>query len=431
MNLGYWQRAAFLFLLFTYSLLFYFILTFQQGIDFASFYSASQTLTIGNNPYQTLFATYLPVAKKLAANLNPPIVLILFNPLVQFDYNTALTIWWLVSLFLGLIAAHFTFKHVFSPDFLKKNRATLYLLYLSFFATMMDTAITQLGALLFFCIMLGYHFYLRKNDYLAGLLWGIIIAMKLFPALLFLYALHQKRYKVFAFTLFITLLLSIFPLLLYGKAIYQDYFSMMAEVMWYGDSWNASLYGFLFRVFMDANDKMQSHLWLNLLYGVLFIVFLLWYLKTLIKTPVMVKQSFALTLAMMLFLSPFGWLYYFSLLIFSLAFTWSIIFSEEGNNKAKLLWLMSLFLLNFPMDYLSSKKMLTLSSKLFLNSFYFYGLFIHLYLLGTQKATQMQRKSPRHTNFNYLPIISIIFGFGLLVPILSFIGRLFDIDWSN
>lgn len=425
MNLSYWQRAAFLFLLFTYSLLFYFILTFQQGIDFASFYSAAQTLTIGNNPYQSLFATYLPVTKQLAANLNPPIVLILFNPLTQFGYQTALIIWWLTSFFLGLVAVHLTFKQAFSPDFLRQHWGTLYILYLAFFSTLMNTAIMQLGALLLFCIMLGYHFYLTKKDYPAGLLWGCIIAMKVFPGLLFIYVLHQKRYKLFAIMFCVVAFMTLFPIVLYGLTIYKQYFSMMSKILWYGDNWNASIYGFLFRIFVNARDTTQSHLWVNISYGVLFMICLGWYLKNLTKMSY--QQSFAFTLCVMLLLSPFGWLYYFSLLILPLAYSWKTIFSQETVQN-KMAWLICLFLLNFPMDYLSSKKMLTLSSKLFLYSFYFYGLVIFTLLFSKQLSTN----KPNSTmTTNYLPVIGIIISFGLFIPILSFIGRLFSIDWSK
>ncbi|CEK09506.1 glycosyltransferase family 87 protein [Legionella hackeliae] len=430
MNLAYWQRAAFLFLLASYGLLFYFILTFQQGIDFASFYSASQMLAMGDNPYQTLVATYLPVVKKLACNLNPPIVLILFNPLVQLNYHTALVIWWLVSLILSLVSARLVFKLVFSPDFYQQNWPNLYLLYLAFFGILMDRAIAQLGALLLFCILFGYHFYVKKNDCLAGILWGFIIALKFFPAMLFFYVLLQKRYKTFLIMSTVTLLLCILPILLYGMTIYQQYFSMMSQIRWYGDNWNASIYGYFFRIFIDTNNKTQSHIFVNTLYGLSFIVLLLWYLKTAIKMQAnaMDKHFFALSLAMMLLLSPFGWLYYFSLLIFPLCLTWETLFLHGYNFKHNILWLLSLFLLNFPIDYLSSKKMTELTNKFFIYSFYFYGLLLLIFLLSHQR-TQITRSRHALTNSRYVPVIAIIFIFGFLVPVLSFLERLFDLPF--
>ncbi|OCH97319.1 hypothetical protein A8135_03420 [Legionella jamestowniensis] len=430
MNLASWQRAAFLFLLASYGVLFYFILTFQQGIDFASFYSASQTLMLGNNPYQTLVATYLPVVKKLACNLNPPFVLMLFSPLAKLNYHAALTTWWIISLILSLVAARLVFKHVFSADFYQENWPSLYLLYLAFFGILMDRAITQLGALLLFGIILGYHFYSKKKDYWAGALWGFVIALKFFPALLFFYVLLQKRYQVFVVMLGIALFLSLLPMIIYGTDIYTYYFAMMPKVQWYGDNWNASVYGFLFRTLVDVHDKTQSRLYINILYGVLFIAFLLWYLKkaSTLLTASRDKQFFALTLSMMLLLSPFGWLYYFSLLIFPLALTWEMFFLHGDSIKQKILWLLSLFLLNFPIDYLSSKKMTELFNKFSIYSFYFYGLLLLIYLLS-REHTPITRFHRAPASARHYPVIIIIFAFGFLIPVLSFLERLFDLPF--
>ncbi|ASQ47161.1 glycosyltransferase family 87 protein [Legionella clemsonensis] len=430
MNLASWQRAAFLFLLASYGVLFYFILTFQQGIDFASFYSSAQMLITGNNPYQTLVAHYLPVVKKLACNLNPPFVLMLFSPLAKLNYHSALAIWWIISLILSLIAARLVFKHAFSVHFYQQNWPNLYLLYLAFFGILMDRAITQLGALLVFCIILGYHFYSKKKDYLAGALWGFVIALKFFPALLFFYVCLQKRYQAFAIMLSVALLLSLLPLMVYGTQIYKDYLAMMPQVQWYGDNWNASVYGYLFRIFVDVHDKTQSRLYVSIFYGILFIVFFLWYLKKAsnLLTPSSDKQFFALTLAMMLLLSPFGWLYYFSLLIFPLALTWEAIFLYGNSLKPKILWLLSLFLLNFPIDYLSSKKMTELLNKFLIYSFYFYGLLLLIYLLSRPQI-HFTRSHPAPISARYYPVIIIIFAFGFLIPLLSFIERLFDIPF--
>ncbi|KTD19130.1 Protein of uncharacterised function (DUF2029) [Legionella lansingensis] len=431
MNLGYWQRAVLLLLLFTYSLLFYFIYTHQQGIDFASFYSAAQLLAMGENPYQILFATYLPTAKKIAANLNPPIVLLLLNPFVQLTYKTALTIWWFLSLGLGAIGAGITFHYLFPHHFLKRNWINLYLLYFSFFATLMDTAIAQIGALLLFTIMLGYHFYCQNRDYAAGIMWGFIIAAKLFPGLLFFYVLLQKRFKVFWVMLFVFLLLTLMPAFIYGSDVYYKYISMIVRVLWYGDSWNASIYGFLFRLFIDARDQTQSILWIKILYVSLFSICLLWYLRKIAQIGTEKTYSFALTLVMMLIMSPFGWLYYFSLLIFPLILTWLIIFATDGNSKGKCLWFISMFMLNFPMDYLRSTKILTIQSKLFFNSFYFYGLALLLYLVVTETRMKKVELNENNTGNKYLPVVYVIIAFGLLVPILSFLGRLFHIDWPS
>lgn len=428
-NYHYWQLALFLILLGTYSLLLYLILTNQYRVDFSSFYSAAQTLHAGENPYRVLSTTYLPTVKKLSANLNPPMMLWLFSPLSQLNYHMALAVWSIFSFILGLIGAGIAFKHAFPPHFLKKNWFNLYLLYLAFFATISNTAIAQLGAILLFFIMIGYHFYTKNHNYLAGIMWGIIIAIKLFPALLFFYVLSQKRYKTLVIMFSTLILMWLIPLLIYGPTIYNQYFSMMTRVLWYGDSWNASVYGFIFRLFVDTHNKTASLLLVKTLYGILFFLSLLWYLREInIKRANRVhQQSFCLTLVMMLIMSPFGWLYYFSILIPPLALTWLAAVDERTfSNKILLMWLLCLFLLNFPMDYVSAGNMTVFLDKLGFYSFYFYGLLLLAYLLTRSIEIDDNNEIKINATYHYfLPATLIIFAFGLLVPIISFIMRLF------
>ncbi|MCC5013571.1 MULTISPECIES: glycosyltransferase family 87 protein [unclassified Legionella] len=430
MNFRHWQIAVLLLLLSTYSVLFYFVFTYQYKLDFSSFYSAFQLFDTGDNPYQSLYTTYLLTIKKLSANLNPPIVLWVLTPLLRLNYDLALIIWSGLSLLLGLIGAHFSFKLAFPADFIKKNWLSLYLIYLSLFATVMDTAIAQFGSILFFFIMTGYYCYLNNREYSAGLLWGIIIAMKFFPALLFFFVLKQGRYKVFMVMCVTLLVLCLIPWVVLGTTIYKQYFSMMTRVLWYGDSWNASLYGFLFRLFIDVHDKTQSLIAIKTAYIFLFFSLLFWYLKKSTgKSTVQNHQPFCLTLVMMLLMSPFGWLYYFPLLILPFACLW-ITAIDKKTNTAQLLfmWLISLFLLNFPIDYVRTTDMPTFLGKLGFYSFYFYGLLLMAHLLTRQPilppANDLSiNKAPAY----FTPSLSIIISFGLLIPIISFVMRLFSI----
>ncbi|RMX17921.1 DUF2029 domain-containing protein [Legionella jordanis] len=430
MRIGYWQSAVFLITLFIYCGLFYFILSFQQGIDFAAFYSSAQMLTMGNNGYQVLLATYLPVAKKIAANLNPPFFLMLFNPLVKYQYGTALLIWWLISLVASFIGAGLAFHHIFPRSFLKKNWLNLYLIFFVFFGTLMNMTIAQFGGVLLLFVMLGYYFYCKNRDCAAGITWGIIISLKLFPALLFIFALLQKRYKVFWSMFFTTLLLSVAPAFIYGPEVYKDYLSMFQYVTWYGDSWNASLFGFLFRILIDARDKTQSLIWIKLFYLILFAIGLLFYLNKAKKVRIDSQYCFAFTIVMMLFLSPFGWLYYFPVLVFPLALSWFAVFGQEGNAPAKFLWFVSFFLLNFPMDYCWSTRMLTLESRLGIHSLYFYGLGLLIFLMSNSKIKPRFFDSD-HYGWSYLPVLYCILGFGFFIPFIGFVGRIFHVNWSN
>lgn len=441
-------------MLFTlYSIIFYLIFTYQYRLDFSSLYSACGALLNHYNPYQVLETTYFPVAKKLPANLNPPFGLWVFSPLTLISYPVAMVLWSIFSFILGLIGAHIAFNLAFSADFLKKNRFYLFIIYLASLATLANTAIAQLGSLLLFFTMSGYYCYRKHKDYLAGFLWGIIITIKLFPALLFFYVVVQKRYRVFCAMVLTFSVLLLIPLLVYSVDIYKNYFSMMTRVLWYGDSWNASIYGLLFRLLVDINHRPVSLVLVNVLYFSLFLFILLFYLQAirniqeekdarhvehsetspkrrgilrfalddvclfrcLPQVSYSPHKAFCLTLVTMLLLSPFGWLYYFSLLVLPLCLTWAAATTSSG---LLILWSICLFFINFPLDYIPSTKMGPFLDKISFYSFHFYGLLLLMYLTTQIKAVH----PPSFTRA--APIFLSVFSFDIFIIIISFLPRL-------
>lgn len=424
MNNRYWQATFVLSIIYIYWLLFYTVLTQENIIDFTSFFTAILALINNENPYRILYTSFFPVAKKVSANLNPPIVLWMAKPLAQFSYHTALTIWSFFSFILGLIGASITFSYAFSAKFLKKYRLYLYLAYLSLFSTLMNISIVQLGSVLLFFIMLGYHFYLTERNYLAGILWGIIIAVKLFPALLFFYVLKQRRIKVFTVMLATFLLASLIPLLVYGPTIYIQYYEMMSRVLWYGDNWNASFYGYIFRLFIDNRNTSLNLIPVETLYLILFFSSLIWYLKKLGKNEInhLNHQPFCLTLVMMLLLSPFGWLYYFSILILPLTLTWvTAIEDKTSQTKSILLWLISLILINFPLGYVGTRYMHNFIVRIGFASCYFYGLLLLAYLISLRERFPGNNEIEfDETEHHFLPATLVVFAFGLIATALRF-----------
>lgn len=408
-----------------YGVLFYLLFTLQLRHDFPSFYTAAIACFKGLNPYDVLVADFLPVPGKIPANLNPPFFLQIIQPFTLMSYPHALEIWSVLLFCAGLVGAFLTFTIVFSKEYVQKNRLILLLAYLALYSTVMDTIIAQLGALLLLFIMAGYYFYNNGRDTLAGFFWGIIIAIKLFPALLFFLALSHKRYKVIA-TMIITFAVAwLLPLLSQGTSVYADYFEMLPRILWYGDSWNASIYGFLFRTFMDISDRNQSLLLIKSVYGVFFMLTLLWYLRTIYSTKNEAgnHRAFCLTLVVMLLMSPFGWMYYFSLLIMPLIITWQNLDAKKPVfNQHTILWLGCFLLINFPLSYVPVKEMSNLFYKISIYSMHFYGVLILAWLL-TQSLKQTEQKLARTNEQNgylYTPIVNIL-AFGFLIPIISFL----------
>ncbi len=415
-------------LLFIYCIVLYLIFSYQRIIDFTPFYTSAYALLQGTNPY--------PIQVKMAVNLNPPFFVWVFSPLARLGYRAALIIWSISSLGLGLIGAGIAFRYAFSSENYQKYRLTLYLIYFSFFPILMDTSIVQVGAILLFLIMLGYHFYLTNRHTFAGIAWGIIIALKIFPALLFFYVLKQGRQQVFISMLITFLLAWLLPLLIYGPTIYVQYYTMLTRILWFGDSWNASIYGFMFRLFIDTKYHSHNLVPIEAVYSVVFFIVLIVYWKKLGPATIAGEvqhvnhQPFCLTLAMMIFLSPFGWLYYFSLLIFPLALTFAISFAKEATAVPLYTWTLSFFFINFPQAYVMNKSMHDLSERLGLFSFCFYGLFLLVYqLMRNQQipgnnAIDIDEIYDNERKRRFVSVIFILFAFGLIVPLNSFLIRL-------
>lgn len=409
------QKAALLgMFILIYGLLFYYLITLQLRIDFSSFYAAALAYIHDVNPYQCLVATFFPIPKKIPVNLNPPFFLQLISPLTQISFQSAATLWSLGSFLMGISGALISFKLTLPPAFFKKNWFYLMAIYLAMYSTLMNTSVSQMGGVLLFFIMAGYYFFLRKHDYLAGVFWGFIISIKLFPALLFLFVIHQKRFTVLFMMLLTCLLAFLFPLLSKGAENYELYFNLLPRILWYGDNWNASIYGFLFRLFIDV--KADQNLWLiKILYLLISTLLVVWYVKklNLFRTTLIDHRAFCFTLVMMLFLSPFGWLYYFSLLIMPLTLIY-----QSLTRKDSAIWALCLFLINVPIGYVQATDMGWFVYKISFYSLYFYGLVLVLILMSRLKEPPQFGEVINH---QLLYPLKITLTFGLLVVLSNLI----------
>lgn len=375
-------RRVFLGLLVSvYGLLMYRLCENALLVDFSSFYAASQALIQDHNPYKLLFTTYLEIPRVINNNLNPPILLLLFYPFTCFGYYVGFWFWSFFSLVLGAGAAFITCKIVFPEEIFKKYYVYFIVLSLAFFPSLINLGIAQLGGVIAFCMMLGYYCYLKRNDVGAAIMWGMIIASKLFPGLLFLYVLKMRRYRLLWMMGSVVLILFLIPMWLYGFEIYPQYFSILPKVNWYGDNWNASLYGFLFRLMVDINVGLDRVVWVSLVHTFLLGLGALGYL--LLKEPSNQSEthsSFCLILVLMLLFSPFAWLYFLPLVLFPLTVVFWRLVTRPLPLSTMMSWLVCLFLINFPLDHISTKHMGALWVKVSLYSCPFYGLLLLGYL---------------------------------------------------
>ena len=385
-------------------------------LDFHSFYASSAALRHGVTPYLTLRIPYLASHYEVGQSLNPPIFLMLMSPLSRLSPHAALITWSLLSFILGLFSAFIAFKWTFSKDFLKQHQLTLYSIYLSLFSTLATTGIGQIGSCTAFFLMMGYDLYRRGRDGFAAVFWGIIIAIKLFPGLLFFYVLRQRRYNMLGIMVMTVFVLCLIPVLVYNMDIYSNYFKLIHSANWYGDSWNASIYGFLFRWF---SNPMRQFTFIQCLYNLLAIGCIAWYVKKIYSIRTSEDsdhRQFCLTLVMMLLISPFGWIYYFPIILFPLLITGSQAMSVHATKNTMWIWFACLCLINYPAWIIHSINTTSLFKRLSIESVWFYGLLLLACILSSQKVSFFRSGVKNISNGLILPLV-VILAFEFLISL--------------
>lgn len=220
--------------------------------DFGSFMGSGRAAAEGGNPY----AVYPGLTFRLRTegfegwnlNLNPPVSLLLFDPLSRLDPTAAFRWWWGTTLLVyagtvWLVVARY------SPD-----RPLLPALAAFAAAGFWDTLVLgQIYVPLALAAVVAWLLLERGRWLAAGLLIGLVVAVKpnflVWPGLLFL-AGHRR---VAAAAGGSAALLSLAPALLYGPDVYGQWVEMLAR----NGAWgvfltNASLPGLFQRVGLDG-----------------------------------------------------------------------------------------------------------------------------------------------------------------------------------
>lgn len=272
-------------------------------------------------PTPTGFAPHDPF---MHPNLNLPFQVIFFLPLTLFDFTTAFWIWSMLSILLGagavllLVRAH-------CPERQRWRYALLLctLLFL-YFPTWANIVLGQFGLVLLFLLTVAWLAIRQNSEPLTGIVLGLCLALKPFTGLFLLLFLLLRRWRLVAWYLACFAALTLLALLFIGIGPHLTYLGILRKVTWYASSWNASLIGVLTRLFGGSeNIPLIEIPRLAFILGYLAIpagiAGLYWSLSAIRDQPLLqMKLGFAAMPAMMLLLSPLGWIYYFPCLLLSL-----------------------------------------------------------------------------------------------------------------
>lgn len=417
-----------------YGLIFYFSLKLELRTDFTTFYTTANAFFTSHTPYQETKLTIWDSNINVGINLNPPFFLYLLQPLTKISFIPAFFLWQIGSLLLGLAGFLIALRIATAESgstppvsLLELYFWPITMSYLLFYPTLMNASFGQIANTLFFLIMAGYYCYLQRRDLLAGIFWGLAIAIKIFPGLLFVFVLHQRRYFVFAIMLLCNVTALSLPLLTHDAQIYTQYFEIIHHITWYGDTGNASLLGFLARVFNYLPNASELY-WTKMCYNIIAILVLVGYLFKLKRKDSDSKPhfNFCLTLTMMLLLSPFAWVYYLQLLVLPILLLWQ---TQYVTIKNALIYSMALILLYFPQGLIlnQNKNLSHLWITLTLDSMNFYGLvLITIYLYKHNTLQPFPINQLRKTNLHHFAPLAMSYFLGIMMMLNNLIPKLFE-----
>jgi hypothetical protein len=320
-------------------------------------------------------------------NLNPPFQTLLLLPFGWVEYSKAYWLWSLFSVVSGLAAVRLIYgarRKCFSG---KAWNFWLTVIFFFYFPTYTTVHLGQFSLFIFFLLILAWSLTRQKKDLIAGILFGLLLSLKIFTGLFLLYFLLKKRWRLLGWYLGSFAFLSLLALGVFGSGTYLNYFSALKTVDWQAASWNASIFGFMTRIFGGSGNiplidsPTLGFMLAYLACAVLVIIygFQIYSDKNRGRNTSF-DLEFSLTLVLVLLLSPLGWMYYFVFLFLPAVVLWQTA-ETQGLNTTKILIILAWILSSYPHNLIYPKDLQgNLTIFTYTGGVYFYALMIFLCL---------------------------------------------------
>jgi len=310
------------------------------GIDFIAYYTAAQQIEAGeaSEIYTEITGDFsvadkgkfFETARKSGFHLTPtryvylPIFLVPFTLLTKFSFPVATTLWLILNLFavITIIFLEWSFTKDLPHPILRLM--VIIFFNLSSFPLLYALKLGQTSIIVYLLICLIYWLTLKNRDIPAGILLGLITALKYSPLLFILYFFYRRRYTLVILSLLTALSLLVLSIALYGLPLHTIYWDYIRELSHIGiAAWsNQSLDAFLLRLFTKTHilhfDPLKAPLLISIIrYTITLSVLGIVYLclrggKRSHDNQLYSLEFSALTLSFLI-IPTISWLHYFTL----------------------------------------------------------------------------------------------------------------------
>jgi hypothetical protein len=286
-------------------------------------------------------------------NAHPPASVVVAIPYAALDYPDAVLAWNLVSLALFALTL-WGIARALSIPLGGWSISPILVLALTCSPLRQQVNHGQYNLLLLFLLVGAWLAERSQRRVAAGVLLALATALKLFPALFFLYFVLKRQWKVVAVGIVALALVTVLTVAVLGVDTWMDYaFHVLPTISQYQSyAPNLSLWGFWSKLFHPHDSSYSYHLEagyrsptiarLGSIACCALIVGAIGWVVLRSRSRLERDLAFAITMTGMLLVSPVSWDHYLLLLTPALAISWTQLRSS-GFDRAGFLLLLVIF----------------------------------------------------------------------------------------
>jgi hypothetical protein len=292
-------------------------ITLPAGTDYTKFYFSAQQALRNRPLYAVMEADFfgVPAEQFFASPLvqDPPLHMpqttLLYAPFALLPFAQSFWLWSALALAAGLGACTILWRVLYGAQARGRTLVWIWIVFLAYFPTLTAQRLGQ-GALIFFLLAtLGWWAARSGRSREAGIALGLAVSLRTFGGLLLLYFLFKRQWRLLLWSgaTFAATLAASLPLV--GGDAYRDWLNIAGGLNIQARNWNAALAGFFARLLPPQPAFVLTAICTLLCLALL--VRLSWPASAPPRDQRRNDLTYSLALALMLLLSPVGWMYYF------------------------------------------------------------------------------------------------------------------------